>query len=84
MSRRKDRERYEAIKSEDPNYQGFRGYGEEAAKPEAPVFETVVCSQCGRKRNVPVEVAQEQGEEYICLSCREETEEEAEPQEVAS
>ena len=73
MSRRKDRDRYLAMKTTNPEYVGFRGYGEEAPRAEPDSLQTVTCSRCGRRRNVTLEVAQEQGEQYVCLSCLEET-----------
>ena len=72
MSRRKDRDRYLAMKATNPEYLGFRGYGEEAPRPEPAALQTVTCSRCGRRRNAPVEVVQEQGDQYVCLSCLEE------------
>lgn len=70
MSRRKDRERFEAMKRLDPDYKGFRGWRQEPSHGNAPL-ETVVCSRCGRKRNVARGVALEQGDAYVCTSCRE-------------
>ena len=74
MSRRKDRERFGAMKRLNPDYQGFRGYGEAASGSASVPLETAVCSICGRRRNVAVGVALEEGESYVCLSCREEQE----------
>ena len=72
MSRRKDRERFEAMKRLDPDYAGFRGHGNEPSRPGKTPLEAVTCRVCGRKRNVPRGIAQEQGENYICASCTEE------------
>ena len=74
MSRRKDRERFDALKRLNPDYQGFRGYGEAASGSGSVPLETTVCSICGRRRNVAVGLALEEGESYVCLSCREEQE----------
>ena len=71
MSRRKDRERFLQLKQLNPEYKGFRGGEAGGAGADIPL-ETVTCSQCGRRRNVAVGIALEQGESYICLSCREE------------
>ena len=54
MSRRKDLERYQRIKQANPDCGGFRGAKTVLAKPP-PALETVVCSLCGRKRNVAVD-----------------------------
>lgn len=72
MSRRKDRERLLSQKRINPDYVGFRGYDREPHRAGATPMATVVCSVCGRKRNVPVGVAQEQGDRFICSSCIEE------------
>lgn len=72
MSRRKDRERFEAMKGLDPDYQGFRGHaGEPSNRGKAPL-ESLVCTVCGRKRNVPRGVALDSGEGFMCASCIEE------------
>ena len=70
MSRRKDRERFESMKRLDPDYRGFRGHGNEPSRPGKTPLEAVVCSNCGRKRNVPRGVALELGDTYTCASCR--------------
>jgi hypothetical protein len=72
MSRRKDRERFLAMKRLDPNYPGFRGYDKEPTKPGRVPLQSVTCTICGRKRNVPLGIALAEGERYVCLSCREE------------
>ena len=71
MSHRKDRERYESRKHLYPAYTGFRGYNVETDRPGLTALQAVTCSACGRKRNVPPEVAEEQGERYVCQSCQE-------------
>ncbi len=71
MSRRKDRERFEAMKRLDPEYRGFRGYGKEPSRPGGVPLVPVTCSVCGRKRNVPRGVAAEQGDNFVCMSCME-------------
>ena len=74
MSRRKDRERFLAQKAEDPSYEGFRGYDfVPPAPPAAPPSVAVTCSVCGRRRNVSSEIAQAEGDGYVCLSCQEES-----------
>ena len=79
MSRRKDRERILAQKRLNPNYVGFRGYDREPARTGSTPMTSLVCSVCGRKRNVPVGVAQEQGDSFVCSSCIEEQEAAAPP-----
>ena len=71
MSRRKDRERVEAMKRLDPDYKGFRGSGNEPSRPGNTPLEAATCSICGRKRNVARGVAQEQGDSYVCATCTE-------------
>ena len=58
-----------ALRGQNPRYRGFRGYRQED-EPERAVLVAVTCSSCGRRRNVSPEVVQEQGERYVCLSCR--------------
>ena len=76
MSRRKDRERFLERKQLDPSYEGFRGFGQDQTAPETALFQGITCSICGRRRNVLPEVAE--GDSYVCMSCREETEAKAE------
>ena len=71
MSRRKDRQRYESMKHLNPDYKGFRGYSMEPDQPGQTPLETLTCTVCGRKRNIPLGVAVEQGEQYVCQSCQE-------------
>ena len=73
MSRRKDRERLEAMRRLDPDYSGFRGFDREPSRPGRTPLEPVTCSICGRKRNVPRGVAAEQGDRFVCMSCSEQT-----------
>lgn len=70
MSRSKDRQRYEAMKRLNPNYPGFRGHYREPDQPGQTPLESLTCTICGRKRNVPLGVAVEQGERYVCQSCK--------------
>ena len=68
---RKDRERYQQLKRENPDYQGFRGTP--AVTVKAPtVTDSVVCSVCNRRRNVSVESIPEDRSAFVCLRCREE------------
>jgi hypothetical protein len=76
LSRRKDRERILAIRRGNPDYTGFRGYDQEPSKTGDAPMATAVCSECGRKRNVPVGIVLEQGEAFVCLSCQQKAEEE--------
>ena len=72
MSRRKNRERFEAMRRLDPDYHGFRGHGNEPSKAGNAPLEAVICSVCGRKKNVPRGVAVEQGDRFVCARCQEE------------
>ena len=71
MSRKKDRERFEAMRQLDPDYDGFRGHPTEPSRPGKTPLEAVTCSVCGRKRNVPRGVAEERGDSYVCSRCAE-------------
>ena len=51
MSRRKDLERFLRRKQANPGYHGFRG-GDMVTEPTPQALASVVCSVCGRKRNV--------------------------------
>ena len=70
MSRRKDRERYLRLKQHNPDYSGFRGATAAPART-SPVVESVVCSGCGRKRNVPADALPADRSTYLCLRCQE-------------
>ena len=72
MSRRKDRERFEAMKGLDPDYRGFRGHGGEPSRKGKAPLESLVCTVCDRKRNVPRGIALESGESFVCSTCVEE------------
>ena len=74
MSKRKDRERFATLKSGNPSYQGFRGYGAGPSAPTPEALTALTCSVCGRRRNVTQEVAREQGDSFVCFSCTEESE----------
>ena len=71
---RKDRERFLRLKSDNPEYQGFRGAATVSAPPPppAPVTESVTCSTCGRKRNVNVDTLPEDRSTYVCIRCQDE------------
>jgi hypothetical protein len=71
LSRRKDRERFEAMKRVDPDYKGFRGRREEPDRSGKTPLEAATCRICGRKRNIPRGIAVEQGENYACATCTE-------------
>ena len=72
MSRLKDRKRYEGMKRLNPDYKGFRGYGLEPDRPGQTPLRSVICTVCGRKRNVSLGIAVEQADQYVCQSCQEE------------
>jgi len=77
---RKDRERFLRLRESDSDYVGFRGRHRSGspeaenvtAKPPPPATETVVCSVCGRKRNVASDSLPEDIAAYVCLRCQEE------------
>ena len=75
MSRRKDRDRFLAQRRQNPDYRGFRGYANDPSRSGDMPLVAVNCSVCGKKRNVPVGIAEEQGENYVCMTCQEEREE---------
>ena len=83
MSRRKDRDHFLSMKGLDPGYRGFRGQGQQA-NGDNDALQSVTCSVCGRRRNVAAEVAAEEGDSYVCLSCREAEEQEPETEELRS
>lgn len=71
MSRRKDKERFQRMKRLDTGYKGFRSHQEEpTVPPKIQEVTSVLCTICGRKRNVaygtPIPA-----EGYICLTCKE-------------
>ena len=68
---RKDRERYLKLKTDNPDYGGFRGRETVTARA-APVTETVVCSVCNRRRNVAADTLPEDRNTFVCLRCQEE------------
>lgn len=57
------------MKRLDPDYKGFRGHGNEPIRSGRIPLESVTCAVCGRKRNVPIGIALDQGEGYICSRC---------------
>ncbi len=71
MSRRKDQERFARLKAQNSAYQGFRGPDTQTEKP-VDVLETVVCSTCNRKRNVPVTSLPDDRASFVCRVCQEE------------
>jgi len=72
VTRSKDRQRYNAMKRINPDYKGFRGFQLEPDRAGQTPLETITCSACGRKRNVPLGIAVEQAESYRCQRCHEE------------
>ncbi len=71
VSKSKDRQRYGAMRRLNPDYAGFRGHDEEPTQPGKAPLQSLVCVLCGRKRNVLLGIALEQGARYVCLACRE-------------
>ena len=70
MSRRKDRERLLRLQEQNPEYIGFRGANTVVEKSQ-PVLESVVCSVCERKRNVPGDTIPEDRSSFVCINCQE-------------
>ena len=70
MSRRKDQERFRRLKEQNPDYAGFRGMDTVTAKA-APALESVECSVCHRRRNVPADSLPADRGDYVCLRCQE-------------
>jgi len=70
LSRRKDQERFRRIREQNPEYTGFRGANTVMAKG-APALESVECSTCHRRRNVPADSLPDDRSAYVCLSCQE-------------
>ena len=68
---RKDRERFLQIQEANPDYVGFRGADTVVARAASPATETVVCSVCNRKRNVPSDTIPEDRDSYVCTRCQE-------------
>ena len=60
------------MKRLNPDYLGFRGHALEPDMRGQTPLQPVICTVCGRKRNVPLGVAVEQEEHYVCQSCQEE------------
>ena len=69
MSRRKDLERYLRLKRDNPDYSGFRGANTLAERP-AQALESVLCSVCGRKRNVTSDTIPADRDSFVCLNCQ--------------
>jgi hypothetical protein len=70
LSRRKDQERFLRLKEQNPEYAGFRGVDTVTAKAAA-ALESVECSVCHRRRNVPVDGLPANRSDYVCLRCQE-------------
>ena len=62
------------MKNFNPNYRGFRGYDQEPKQAEISLT-TVICTVCARRRNVPIDVAADQENSFVCLLCQEGKEE---------
>ena len=70
---RKDRERFQQMQEQNPDYGGFRGINTVTARVAPPTTETVICSVCNRKRNVPSDSIPEDVSTYVCLRCQNES-----------
>ena len=90
MSKRKDRQRFAALKGANPHYQGFRGHEAGASRSSSPeALTAITCTVCGRRRNVAQSIARAEGDGYVCLSCRDDSQgetasEDENPQEAAA
>ncbi len=73
MSRRKDQERFQRLKAQNPDYVGFRGVDTAPPRP-VEVLESVVCSVCNRRRNVAVSTLPEDRSAFVCLRCQDQEE----------
>ena len=62
-------ERLQRLKEQNPGYVGFRGANTLTVKATV-ALESVVCSVCQRKRNVPSDTLPEDKTSYVCLNCR--------------
>lgn len=69
MSKRKDREKFERIKRLYPEYQGYKG--PRINSPSPPELKSLVCTRCGRRRNVSLDVPEEG---FVCVRCLSEVE----------
>jgi len=69
LSRRKDIERYLRLKQQNPDYAGYRGSVTVETLPQ-PELESVICSVCGRKRNVPSDTIPDDRSNFVCMSCQ--------------
>ena len=57
------------MKTQNPDYVGFRGRNTAPARPDYNL-ESVLCSVCQRKRNVPSHTLPEDRSTYVCLRCQ--------------
>ncbi len=69
---RKDRERFRRLREINPDYSGYRGLNALAIPPPPSETETdtVVCSVCQRKRNVPTNDLPDDLSTFVCLRCQ--------------
>ncbi len=67
---RKDRERFQRLREDNPDYVGFRGIDTVVIRASSPGTETLVCSVCNRKRNVASDSVPEDVSTFVCLRCR--------------
>ena len=70
MSRRKDQERFLRRKQHNPDYVGFRGANTVTTKAVV-ALESVTCSVCSRKRNVPADTLPDDRDSFVCARCQE-------------
>ena len=69
---RKDRERFQRLRDDNPDYVGYRGLDTvTVTQASPPTTETVVCSVCNRKRNVASDSLPEDVSTFVCLRCQE-------------
>ena len=68
---RKDRERFQRLRGENPGYVGYRGLDTPTVLSSTSDTETVECSICQRKRNVAIVNLPEDIRSFVCLRCQE-------------
>ncbi len=73
MSRKRDLERFQRLKAQNPDYVGFRG-GNIAPPRPTEILESAVCSVCNRRRNVAVSSLPEDRNAFVCLRCQDQEE----------
>lgn len=69
---RKDRERFQRLREDNPDYVGYRGFDTvTATEALSRQMETVACSVCKRRRNVANDSLPRDISTFVCLRCQE-------------